>query len=89
MNLSLSARFHRESLDEARRYPLAVTPAGFEPSNMKQVGFDRFAEQIWTHEVRPRAERGVSDGPPSRTIPLSHQTPRALNEVPAASVIGV
>jgi len=32
------AKFHLESLDEARCHPLAVTPAGFEPSNMKKPG---------------------------------------------------
>ena len=46
MDLSLSAKLHRESLDVARRYQLAVALAGFESSKMKQAGFDRFAEQI-------------------------------------------
>ena len=36
-NPSLSARFHCESLDEALRDQLAVTPAGFEPSKMKRA----------------------------------------------------
>ena len=53
------ANISSQVLDEARRYPVAVPHRGFEPSNMKQAGFDRFAEQIWTREARSPS---VSEG---------------------------
>src|SRR6188508_731356 len=40
--------------DVARSYQFAVPDRGFEPSKMKQAGFDTFAEQSWTHAVRSR-----------------------------------
>ena len=50
------ARIQRASLDEARRYPLAVTPAGFKPlEEQEKQGIDDFAEQSWTRAARSRS----------------------------------
>jgi hypothetical protein len=88
MNPSLSARISSQALDEARRHPLAVPHPGFEPSNMKQVGFDRFAEQIWTREARSRAiARDEWRSPVANNPSLPYDTARALNEVPSATAI--
>jgi hypothetical protein len=87
MNPSLSAKIHLKSPDKVRRYQLAVAPAGFEPSKIGKDGFDNFAEQSWTHAVRPRAQARGEERSPAPNNPSLPLAPRPLNEVPAASVI--
>ena len=68
--------------DVARRYQLAVPDRGFEPSKMKTGGFDNFAEQSWTHEVRSRASaRDERRSPVANNPSLPHDTARAQRSV--------
>jgi hypothetical protein len=80
MNPSLSAKIHCESLDKARRCPLAVPDWGLEPSNMKHVGFDNFAEQSCTKCGPERSEERAAV--PSREQSLSPQLPRCSTTYP-------
>jgi hypothetical protein len=45
--------WHRDRSTEYQ--PLRLSKRRFEPSNMKQDGFDNLAEQSWTREARSRA----------------------------------
>jgi len=52
-------------------------PGGIRTLEHRQVGFDRFAEQIWTHKVRPRAKRGARRCPAPSNPSRPSATPRA------------
>jgi hypothetical protein len=52
------ARFHCKFRDEAGRYPLVVTPAGFESSSMKKPGSTTLRSKVGRTQCGPERSEG-------------------------------